>query len=168
MKQSEQIWIENLARVNLGKTLAPSVNQQLVRFAVNVFLEELCSKMIDYASHLNSIISEIKPNETVQVLPLSMPRTGLIILKAGDKMIISQIGKVIQVRTVQVHVDSQRNYMAYDFELKQNEQNGIFWRCVNDGQLVNPELVAQNYLSSFLVSGCRALPQTLRLVASHP
>lgn len=168
MKQSEQIWIENLARVSLGKALTTSLNQQIVRFAVNVFLEELCNKMINYATHLNAILSEVKPNETVQVLPLSMPRTGLIILKAGDKMIISQVGKIIQVRTVQVHVDSQRNYMAYDFELKQNEQNGIFWRCVNDGQLVNPELVAQNYLSSFLVSGCRALPQALRLVASHP
>ncbi len=168
MKQSEQIWIENLARVSLGKALSPSVNQQIVRFTVNVFLEELCTKMIDYATHLNTITSEVKPSDSIQVLPLTQPRPGLIIIKSGDKMIISLVGKTIQVRTVQVHLDNQRNYQAFDFELKQNEQNGLFWRCVNDGQLVNPELVAQNYLSSFLVSGCRALPQTLRLVASHP
>ena len=29
MKQSEQIWIENLARVSLGKALSPSVNHKL-------------------------------------------------------------------------------------------------------------------------------------------
>ena len=105
--------------------------------------------MIDYATHLNEITSEVKPNDKIQVLQLTQPRPGLIIIKSGDKMIISLVGKTIQVRTVQVHLDNQRNYQAFDFELKQNEQNGIFWRCVNDGQLVNPELVAQNYLSSF-------------------
>lgn len=168
MKQSEQIWLENLARVSLGKPLNSSVNQQIVRFAANVFLEELCTKLIDYASHLNAIIEKSKPNERIEVLPLTQPRAGLIVLKSGDKMLLSLVGKTIQVRTMQVHIDSQRNYQSFDFELKQNDQNGIFWRCVNDGQLVNPELVAQNYLSSFLVSGCKALPQTLRLVASHP
>lgn len=169
MKQSEKLWIENLARVSLGKTLSQSINNQMIGFSVYVFLEELCNLMMNYSNHFNEIIGDTKSEESIRVLQISQPRPGLIVLKGGDKMIISLVGKVIRVRTVQVHVDTERNFQSFDFEIKQNEQHGIFWRCVNDGQLVNPELVAQNYLSSFLVSGCRALPQTLRLVvATHP
>ena len=169
MKQSEKLWIQNLARVSLGKSLSQSIHTQMISFSIQVFLEELCNLMMNYSYHFNEIIGDAKPDEVIRVLQISQPRPGLIILKGGDKMIISLVGKIIRVRTVQVHVDTERNFQSFDFEPKQNEQLGIFWRCVNDGQLVNPELVAQNYLSSFLVCGCRALPQTLRLViATHP
>ena len=169
MKESEKLWIQNLARVSLGKTLSQTIQNQMIGFSVNVFLEELCNLMMNYSYHFNEIIGDAKPEESIRVLQVNQPRPGLIILKYGDKMIISLVGKIIRVRTVQVHVDTERNFQSFDFEPKQNDQFGIFWRCVNDGQLVNPELVAQNYLSSFLVSGCRALPQTLRLVvATHP
>lgn len=169
MKQSEKLWIQNLARVSLGKTLGHSHAHQMIYFSVSVFLDELCNLMLGYSSYFNELIGEAKPEERIRVFQTSQPRPGLIILKGGDKMIISLSGKIIRVRTVQVHVSSERNYQSFDFEPKQNEQSGVFWRCINDGQLVNPELVAQNYLSSFLVSGCRAVPQTLRLVvATHP
>jgi hypothetical protein len=169
MKKSEKLWIQNLARVSLGKTLSQSHSHQVIHFSVSVFLEELCNLMMKYSYYFNELIGDSKPEECIQIFQTSQPRPGLIILKGGDKMIISLAGKIIRVRTVQVHVSSERNYQSYDFEPKQNEQFGVFWRCVNDGQLVNPELVAQNYLSSFLVSGCRAVPQTLRLVvATHP
>lgn len=171
MKQSEKLWIQNLARVSFGKTVSHSHAHQVIYISVNVFLEELCNLMIKYALYFNELISETKPDESVRTFQTNHPRPGLIILKGGDKMIISLIGKIVRVRTVQVHVNSERNYQSFEFEAKQNDQLGVIWRCINDGQIVNPELVAQNYLSSFFVSGCRSTSQSqaLRLVvATHP
>ncbi|APJ04030.1 hypothetical protein [Silvanigrella aquatica] len=169
MKQSEKLWIQNLARINLGKALSPSHAHQMIHFSVSVFLEELCNLLMKYVQYFNELIEATKPNDILHIFQTSQPRPGLIILKGGDKMIVSLEGKTVRVRTVQVHLSSERNYQSYDFEPRQNDHHSVFWRCVNDGQLVNPELVAQNYLSSFLVSGCGTIPQTLRLVvATHP
>ncbi|KAB8033242.1 hypothetical protein [Fluviispira multicolorata] len=170
MKQSEKLWIQNLARVSLGKTLKASHAAQMIQQSVSVFFEELCSLMINYSNYFNELIAETKPQDCNRIFQTSQPRPGLIVLKGGDKMIISLEGKMIRVRTVQVHINCERNFQSYDFEPKQNEVGAVVWNCINDGQIVNPQLVAEHYLTSFLVSGCRAISQTLRLVAvaSHP
>ncbi|WP_338635100.1 hypothetical protein [Spirobacillus cienkowskii] len=169
MKQSETIWIENLARIQLGTPLTHSHVHSILHNSLLIFLEELCTLMKNYTNYFNQCIESVKPQQCIRFFETQQPRPGLILLKGSDKMIISVLGNTINVRTLQVHLNSDRNYRSYDFEARHNDHDGVFWRCINDGQLVNPELVAQNYLSSFLVSGCGEVPQTLRLVvATHP
>jgi hypothetical protein len=169
MKQSEKIWIQNLARVSLGKTLSHAHRHQINYYSINGFLDELCYLIKKYVCYYNDLVSEAKPQEVLRILETAAPRSGLILLKGGDKMIVALSGKFVRVRTVQMRLESERNFQCFDFELKQNEQSSLFWHCMNDGQLVNPELVVQNYLSFFLISGCGNSVPTLRLlVSSHP
>ncbi len=166
MKLSEKIWIEKLAQTSLTKPTPEMKNIYVVQEATTIFLEELCFLVVEYINHFNEVVSSANQLLSWSLFKLMQPRSGLIVTRGNDKLVISDHGKSVHVKMVHTCLQSERLHQSLYFEPKISDLGTINWRCANDSQYVNPELVARNYLSTFLVSGCQEAIQSYpRLVA---
>lgn len=159
MEPLEKIWIETLARASLNK---PSIqtNSQLQR-ASALFLEELSDLLLRYIKSFNEIVSHENPSLCCQIFKLGAPHPRLILSKGKDKVIISTEGKSIQIKILQVHFNSEKILQILQFEPEYTSLGAFSWRCTDDNRSVNSKLVIENYLASFLVSGCISVEHKL-------
>lgn len=165
MELADKIWIETLANTALKKPASPHV-QSLIQKAALLFLEEISSIMMNYVLKFNEMVTQEDNSLCCQIFKLGAPHPRIILSKGTDKMIISVEGKVVQVRVLQVNFNSERTLQTLHFKPEFTQLGPILWRNSEDSQCVNPKLVAQNYLASFLVSGCKSfIPPFPRLVA---
>lgn len=170
MKLSEKIWVEKLALASLTRPCQEAKNHHIVQQYKSLFLEELCSLVVDYISYFNEIISNshnaASESHLWSLFYLSQPRIGIIATRGKDKLVVTDEGKSVQIRMMQSFLENERLLETLYFDPKISELGTLNWRCANDGQYVNPELVVKNYLSSFFVYGCKGVSQSYpRLVA---
>ncbi|MES2614798.1 MAG: hypothetical protein V4591_05235 [Bdellovibrionota bacterium] len=159
MKLSEKIWVEKLALASLARPRQEKNNSAAVQQFMLIFLEELCYLVVEYITYFNDIVTDthICPDESHawSLFKLTQPRTGLIATRGKDKLVIAGEGNSIHIKMVQSYLQNERLHESLFFDPKVSDFGTVNWRCANDGQYVNPELVAKSYLSNFFVSGCK-------------
>lgn len=168
MKLSEKIWIERLAQASLAIPCQEMKSPYVMQQYMTLFLEEICYLSVEYINYFNEIImqSNGREHQLWSLFTLPQPRIGLIATRGKDKLVIVDEGKTVHVKMSQSYLSSEHLHESLYFEAKISELGTINWRCVNDGQYVNPELVVKNYLSTFFAYGCRGIsPAYPRLVA---
>lgn len=164
MEPLEKLWIENLAKTILKQQTKNTLAQ--FQKASGLFLEELSCLLLAYVSYFNEIVSKENPTLCCQIFKLGVPHPRLILSKGNDKLIIETEGKGIQMRMLQVHFNSEHTLQTRYFDPELTPLGPIAWRCQDDGLFVNPKFVIENYLASFLVSGCKSFKPTFpKLVA---
>lgn len=170
MKLSEKIWVEKLAQISLTKPHKEINNPYITQQFTTLFLNELCALVTDYICYFNDLILSFNNNSNTNsvwsLFKPTQPRTGLIATREKDKLVISDEGKKIHIKMIECCLPNEQVHESLYFEPKKSELGIVNWRCVNDGQYVNPEMVARHYLSTFFVYGCKGASKTYpRLVA---
>lgn len=174
MKISETIWLERLAQMSaVGEGCAKRVvPDSQTPSATVLFLNELCCLIEQYVPYFNERVSLESQAQSLQwflLRPQRNHKVGLVATRQKDKLVIFDEGPFVCIKMSQCALPQERIYNVLRFEPRRSELGTILWHCENDGQYVNPELVATHYLSPFLAYGClgctdRAKPYP-RLVA---
>ena len=160
MKPSDILWIQNIAEQALNKVTHKSLPLHAITKNMNIFMDELCILMTEYCSYFNELIRDEIPHAVCNVFRIGSPKPGLMILRDRDKLVIASEGSRIKCRVVQVHAYNEKCINAMEFEGVVTSEDEVHWICINDNQVVNPELVAKNYLGKFLALGCVAFEYT--------
>ena len=159
MRNSDVLWVRNLARRSCGQPPTKNIPTQVINQAVHIFLDELCALMTDYSNYFNELVQEAYPQNCFRVFKLSHPRPGLMLLRGKDKLVIAGEGTRIRARIVQVHAYQERSLDVIDFDAYITPDEDVVWMCSQDSQRVSPEMVAKHYLGAFLAFGCRAFEE---------
>ena len=163
MKPSDIVWVQGLAQRALGNALgapARALPMQVITHNMNLFLDELCAIVTEYATYFNELVEGAKPEVTCNVFRLGSPRPGLMLLRGKDKLVIAAEGSRIRCRVVQVHAYNEHPIEVMEFEGMLTRDKEVVWVSLADNQRVTPELVAKLYLGRFLASGCAAFETT--------
>jgi len=144
----EKIWIENLTNTALGISTA-NLSLQWKKALVS-FFDELSARLTRFIDHFNQMASKKNIDFCWQLFKLGSPHPRTILSRNHDKMIISIIDKSIQIRTLKIDLASERTTQLLNIILEKTPFGTFSWRCLNDDCLVNPGLVMEKYLISFL------------------
>jgi hypothetical protein len=154
MKPSDIIWVQGLALKSLGAIPHKALPMQVITHSLNLFIDELCALLTDYASYFNELVETEKPEFVCNVFRLGNPRPGLMLLRGKDKLVIASEGSRIRCRIVQVHAYNEQPVAVLEFEGMLTRDKEVVWVSLADNQRVTPELVAKLYLGRFLAFGC--------------
>jgi hypothetical protein len=156
MKKSCEFVVESMARSVLGRPWSATESHSLFMHSQALFLEELCFLTKQYIEVFNELVSPHNPDASCRMFDLAPPRTGLMVLKGAQKLVISVEGKNVCARMVLAQVNStERDMRTLTFEPRKSDLGFVSWQCKEDHQIVNPELIMQHYIPSFFSQGFR-------------
>jgi hypothetical protein len=156
MKHSELLWIQNMARLASGKSSAIGQPTEMLSHALNLFLEELTAILHAHVSYFNDQILQERPDLAVRIFKLGAPRSGIMLLRGKEKLIVQNDGLRLKVRIVQIQGYQEQNVDSFEVDAHLNAEGGVSWIASHDSQRLNPQLLAQEYLGRFLIHGTRA------------
>lgn len=163
MKHADALWLENLARHTCGRPTEYHLTSQLITQSLVGFLEELTELLASYCSYFNGLVEAEAPHAVVRLIKLGNPRPGVMVLRGKEKLIISQESvRSFKLRLSQVQGFQERGMDLLEFTPSECADGNLQWTCSDDGQRVNPELVAKNYVAPFLVHGGAAFQRELK------
>jgi hypothetical protein len=156
MKHSELLWIQNMARLASGQSALSSQPTETLSHALTLFLEELTFILNAHVSYFNDQVMHERPDLAVRVFKLGAPRSGIMLLRGKEKLIVQNDGLRLRIRIVQIQGYQEQNVDSFEVDAHLNAEGGVSWIASHDGQRLNPQLLAQEYLGRFLIHGIRA------------
>lgn len=156
MKHSELLWIQNMARLACGKTTPANQPTETLTQSFNFFLEELTSILQAYVNYFNDLVIQEQPELTIRIFKLGTPRSGIMLLRGKEKLVLQNDGFRLRVRVVQIRAYQEQNVDAFDVDPFSNSEGMVSWVTSHDRQRVNPQLLAQEYLGRFMTFGATA------------
>lgn len=166
MKVSLMDWLGDLARQADGHPPAQEPTPLFERAVVYRFLDEICDLALDCAAAFNALVREKHPTLTLQPLQVGHPRSGVVLLREHDKLVLEWVGgRIVRGRVIEAHPGKETLVHLVTFAPRLDDEGDVVWICTDDGQMVNPELAFRRYLGSFLLHGCRGFGPRPRLPA---
>lgn len=156
MKHSELLWIQNMARLASGKSSSINQPTETLSHALTLFLEELTVILHAHVSYFNDQVLQERPDLAVRIFKLGAPRSGIMLLRGKEKLIVQNDGLRLRVRIVQIQGYQEQNVDSFEVDAHLNSEGGVTWIASHDNQRLNPQLLAQEYLGRFLIHGTRA------------
>jgi len=156
MKHSEILWIQNMARLACGQSTQAQQPTEVLNQAIGFFLEELTAILHGHVTYFNDLVMQDRPDLAVRIFRLGVPRSGLMLLRGKEKLIVQNEGFRLRVRVVQIHAYQEQNVDAFDVDAILNPDNTVTWVASHDRQKINPLLLVQEYLGRFMGHGSQA------------
>ncbi|MEY3903839.1 MAG: hypothetical protein RL189_3145 [Pseudomonadota bacterium] len=156
MKHSELLWIQNMARLACGQTVQVQQPTEILNQALGFFLEELTAILHGHVTYFNDLVMQERPDLAVRVFKLGVPRTGLMLLRGKEKLIVQNDGFRLRVRIVQIQAYQEQSIEAFDVDAVLNADNTVSWIASHDRQRINPLLLVQEYLGKFMGYGAQS------------
>jgi hypothetical protein len=156
MKHSELLWIQNMARLACGQTVQVQQPTEILNQALGFFLEELTAILLGHVTYFNDLVMQDRPDLAVRVFKLGVPRTGLMLLRGKEKLIVQNDGFRLRVRIVQIQAYQEQSIEAFDVDAVLNADNTVSWIASHDRQRINPLLLVQEYLGKFMGYGAQS------------
>lgn len=156
MKHSELIWIQNMARMACGQNPAAQQPTEILNQAIAYFLDELTTILHGHVTYFNDLVLRERPDLSVRIFKLGVPRSGIMLLRGKEKLIVQNDGFRLKVRVVQIHAYQEQSVDAFDVDAIVNPDNTVSWVASHDKQRVNPLLLVQEYIGRFMGHGSQA------------
>jgi hypothetical protein len=156
MKHSELFWIQNMARLACGQTPSNQQPTEILNQAIAFFLEDLTAILHGHVTYFNDLVMREKPELAVRIFKLGMPRTGLMLLRGKEKLVVQSDGFRLKVRIVQVQAYQEQSLDAFDVDPIIHPDHTVSWIASHDKQRLNPLLLVQEYLGRFMGHGAQA------------
>ncbi|MFZ9519241.1 MAG: hypothetical protein ACO3A4_02080 [Silvanigrellaceae bacterium] len=157
MKHSELLWIQNMARLACGQSPANQQPTEILNQAIAFFLEDLTAILHGHVNYFNDLVMQCdRPELSVRIFRLGVPRSGLMLLRGKEKLVVQNDGFRLRIRIVQVHAYQEQSVDAFDVDAILNPDHSVTWIASHDRQRVNPLLLVQEYLGRFMGHGAQA------------
>lgn len=156
MKHSEILWIQNMARLACGQPLQSMQPTETLNQAIGFFIEELTAILHGHVTYFNDLVMQERPELAVRIFRLGVPRSGLMLLRGKEKLIVQNEGFRLRVRIVQIQASQEQNVDAFDVDAVINADNTVSWIASHDRQRINPLLLVQEYIGRFMGHGAQA------------
>jgi hypothetical protein len=79
-----------------------------------------------------------------------------VLLKSKDKLVLTSSATSVIAKVIRILSYKEEVLQKFTFEVQVCEEGTLAWVCLEDQSRVNPELVARDYLSAFLIKGANA------------
>jgi hypothetical protein len=96
VKPSDILWVQVLAKKAMDRMPSKGLPTHVITQNMNLFLDELCSLMMEYTIYFNELVREEAPEAICQVFRLGSPRPGLMLLRGKDKLVVGAEGARIR------------------------------------------------------------------------
>lgn len=156
MKHSELLWIQNMARLACGKSTSAGQPTEILGQSFNLFVEELTQILHAHVTYFNDLVIQERPDLAVRIFKLGVPRSGIMLLRGKEKLVVQNDGFRLRIRVVQIQSYQEQSIDAFDVDAVIQPEGGISWIASHDRQRLNPLLLVQEYLSRFLTHGSQA------------
>ncbi|MBM3381219.1 MAG: hypothetical protein FJY29_02145 [Betaproteobacteria bacterium] len=167
MKHSELLWIQNMARLACGKTAPGNQPTEILTQSFNLFLEELTSTLHAHVTYFNDLVIQERPELAVRIFKLGIPRSGIMLLRGKEKLVVQNDGFRLRVRIVQIQAYQEQSVDAFDVDAFINPEGSVSWVTSHDKQRVNPLLLVQEYLGRFMTFGAQAFARNRAQPVRH-
>lgn len=156
MKHSELLWIQNMARLACGQPSSVQQPTEILNQALAFFLEELTAILHGHVTYFNDLVMREHPELAVRIFRLGVPRSGLMLLRGKEKLVVQNDGFRLKVRVVQVQAYQEQSVDAFEVDAVLNPDTTVTWIASHDKQRINPLLLVQEYLGRFMGYGAQA------------
>lgn len=156
MKHSELLWIQNMARLACGRPMQGNQPTEILSQSFALFLEELTAILHAHVTYFNDLVMQERPELAVRIFKLGVPRSGIMLLRGKEKLVLQNDGFRLRVRIVQIQTYQEQSVDAFDVDAFMNPDGGVSWVASHDKQRVNPLLLVQEYLGRFMTHGAQA------------
>lgn len=156
MKHSELLWIQNMARLACGKTTPASQPTEILSQSFALFVEELTQILHAHVTYFNDLVIQERPDLAVRIFKLGVPRSGIMLLRGKEKLVIQNDGFRLRIRVVQIQSYQEQSIDVFDVDAFVHPEGGMSWIASHDRQRLNPLLLVQEYLSRFMTHGSQA------------
>jgi hypothetical protein len=156
MKHSELLWIQNMARMACGQPSSAQQPTEILSQSFTLFLEELTTILHTHVTYFNDLVMQERPDLSVRIFKLGVPRSGIMLLRGKEKLVVQNDGFRLRIRTVHVQSYQEQSVDAFDVEAFINPDGSVSWIASHDNQRLNPLLLAQEYLGRFMIHGAQA------------
>lgn len=156
MKHSELLWIQNMARMACGKSAPTNQPTELLNQSFTLFLEELTQILHAHVTYFNDLVLQERPELAVRIFKLGVPRSGIMLLRGKEKLVVQNDGFRLRVRVVQIQSYQEQSIDAFDVDAFIQPDGGVSWVASHDRQRLNPLLLVQEYLGRFMTHGAQA------------
>ncbi|NBO39199.1 hypothetical protein EBU99_11520 [bacterium] len=156
MKHSELLWIQNMARLACGQPTHCQQPTEILNQSFVFFLEELTTILHAHVTYFNDLVMQERPELAVRIFKLGVPRSGIMLLRGKEKLVVQNDGFRLRIRVVQVHAYQEQSVDAFDVDAFVNADGNVSWISSFDKQRINPLLLVQEYLGRFMAHGSQA------------